>query len=413
MGKRLRKGFYWRGDVVWVRTDPIDKLPRSTGCRDIRAAYLWHDERQRVAASPTYAASLSASLGKWIVRTLDHKDEHRSEGTGHMYRVKLGHFARVWGVDSTLAAVTPDAMDAYIVRRRKEGAGDNTIWREWTCLRQLLKLAKRAGAYAGDISTLMPPEFSPGYVPVVRTLTVEDLPKLWAALRTDDERAWVAFVLATGADVGDVHRAVPEDWNPKDKTMRVRGTKTDTRDARVPILPHVEELFMFALERLPLHWGRASNGVGEACKRAGIPHLSPKDLRRTASSWLMAAGADQTHVSRFLRHKNDAMVRLVYGQIKPEELGTLLGSTSNAIPLQQSHGPLGGKADAGDLKGDVTRRPGGWSVGNSGTCADERCATGDIGSAKPLQPCSPGELHRLRKVSRGWFRSAAEGACGS
>ena len=112
-----------------------------------------------------------------------------------------------------------------------------------------------------------------------------------------------------------------------------------------------EKLVLFALPHLPVAWPRASHGVGAACKRASIPHLSPKDLRRTAASWLLAAGAAQPIVSRLLRHRNDAMVRMVYGRVSPTELGALLKRASKTLQSAKNHSrPLGGMADAGDLK---------------------------------------------------------------
>ena len=183
-------------------------------------------------------------------------------------------------------------------------------------------------------------------------MKLDDFPKLWAALRNDDERAWVAYALVTGADVGDIDRAQPEDYDAAQQIVRVRGTKTETRDAPVPIMPEMRELFEFAHARLPLSWPRASKGVGEACKRAGLPHLSPKDLRLTAASWLVADGANISLVSRFLRHSGDTMVRKVYGQVTPVELRRLLieQTKSGTETSQAPRWPLGEMAYAGDLK---------------------------------------------------------------
>jgi integrase len=344
--KKLKSGFYWRGGVVWVRTDPIDKLPRSTGCHDPEAAYLWRSVRERVATNPRYAASLTATLGDWILTMLALKKKTRAAGTLHMYGVKLGHFARVWGENPKapfavpLASINAARVDAYIDQRRDEEASSNTIARELTCLRQLLRHAKRAGAWDGDLAEVMPIGFSTEYVPVTRTLKLEHFPKLWKALADDDERAFVALALGFAMDVGDIERAQPGDYDKRRGVMMVRGTKNVSRAAEVPVLPHVRELVEWAVKRLPVSWPRASKALGEACTRAGIPHLSPKDLRRTAASWLVAAGADQRNVGRFLRHKSDAMVRRVYGQLTAEQVGKLL--QSSAETLQSDTGPLGG-----------------------------------------------------------------------
>jgi integrase len=355
MGKRrLPKGFYSRGGKIWVRTDPVTGRRASTHCTDPEAAIIWRAERERLAASPGYAASTSATVGEWVAKTLAHKRARgKSEGTMHMYGVKLGHVSRLFGAASPLSTITPGAVDDYITRRSSEGAKNNTISRELTCLRQMLRIAKRAGAFGLDIAEVMPVGFSADYQPVTRVLNLADLPKLWTALPGDEERAWFAFALATGADVGDIERARPEDYDAARGVVRIRGTKTKTRDAEVPVLPHMRELFEYALARLPVSWPRASNALGEACKRAGIPHLSPKDLRRTAASLLVASGADISLVGRFLRHGSDTMVRRVYGKVRPEELGRLLVQQTGTGTSQQTLRPLGGMADAGDLKGSA------------------------------------------------------------
>lgn len=325
MGKKLKRGFYWRGGVIWVYTDPVTGKRTSTFCHDPGAAELWRAERERLAASPAYAASLSATVGHWVRKTLASKSAQRSDGTIHMYGVKLGHVVRLFGKDAPLAAITPVAVDDYIAKRRTEGVKSNTISRELTCLRQMLRLAKRAGAYAGDLDQVMPVGFSPEYKPVTRTLARGDLPALFAVL-TEEQQAWVCLALALAADLGDVERARREDYDRVRNVMRVRGTKNTARDAEVPILEAFRSLFEFALSRLPVTWPNVSKALPAACARARLPHVSPKDLRRSAASWLVAAGADQDMVSRFLRHRGSQMVRLVYGQVRPEQVGALLES---------------------------------------------------------------------------------------
>lgn len=344
MGKRLKRGFYWRGPVIWTR-DPVTGKRTSTGCTDPAAAELWRARRERIAADPVHAAASSATVGRWCQRVMVIKAAEKSEGTQEMYAVKLGHIARVFGADSPMTVFnSPEGavrVDAYIAQRLREGVKKNTIARELTALRQLLKYAKRAGEFGGDIQAIMPVGFSSEYVPVERTLNLDDLPKLFAALRNDKERAWVCMALAFAADKADVHRMRQDDYDPETGLFHVRGTKTRVRDAWLPVLPQFRELFEYGFAHLPLDWHRSSKGVGEACARAGIPHLSPKDLRRTTITWMAENGVAQEMASRFARHVGDQMVRKVYAQVKPRALGSLivaqLGTTTSRFS-----GPLGG-----------------------------------------------------------------------
>lgn len=351
MAKKLPSGFFRRGSVIWVRTDPILGKRCSTGCRSISAARLWREERERLAASPHYAASLSATVGGWVTKTLQHKRaRERAGGTIHMYEVKLGHVARIFGVDSPMASITPAAVDRYIEQRRQEKVVNNTIARELTCLRQMLKLARREGEYNLEPAAVMPIGFAAGYQPVKRTLDSSRLHELLAAL-PEPRRAWVCYALATAGDVGEVSAARPEDYDPATQTVRMRGTKNAARSTSIPVLPVFREIFEYAHSRLPFEpWPRVSKDLPAITRRLGLGHLSPKDLRRSACTWLVEAGVDEASVSRWMRHRNTTMVRMVYGQVRPQALGSLIAGQLGYRNVTVAPRPLGGMADAGDLK---------------------------------------------------------------
>lgn len=342
MAKKLPRGFYWRGGIIWVRTDPITGKPCSTGCKNISAAQLWHEERERLSASPNYAASISATVGRWVKRTLEHKkSREKSNGTLHMYGVKLGHVARIFGEDSPMAVITPASVEDYVAQRKAEGVKNNTVSRELTCLRQMLKLARHQGEFALVPEEVMPVGFSAKYQPVKRTLPADQLPRLLRAL-PEPRRAWVAYCVATAGDVSDVERAQPEDFDPAAKTILMRGTKNEARSVPIPLLPWFEELFTFAHERMPLDpWPRVSKDLPELTAKLGLGHITPKDLRRSVATWLIEAGVAESLVSRFLRHRSGAMVRLVYGQVKPVALGRLILDDLSRNVTDPS-GPLGG-----------------------------------------------------------------------
>ena len=63
------------------------------------------------------------------------------------------------------------------------------------------------------------------------------------------------------------------------------------------------------------HWGNVRRDLHAACDRAGIPRVSPNDLRRTFASWLKQAGTDSMVVAKLMGHTSTEMVERVYGQL--------------------------------------------------------------------------------------------------
>lgn len=414
MAKKLPRGFYWRGGVIWVRTDPILGKPCSTRCRSVGAAQLWRDEREKLAASPSYAASLSATVGKWVGKTTAHKRSRgKSDGTLHMYETKLGHVIRIFGKDSPMAAITPDAVDGYIEQRKSEKAANNTIARELTCLRQMLKLARRAGEYNLEPAAVMPVGFAAGYVPVKRTLDGERLGELLGAL-TESQRAWVCYALSTAGDVADVERAQPEDYDPATETVAMRGTKNAARSVRIPVLPWFRKLFLYAHARLPIApWPRVSKDLPAITAKLGLGHITPKDLRRSACTWLVEAGVEESLVSRFMRHRTNTMVRMVYGQVKPQALGTLIAGQLQSKNVTETLGPLGGMADAGDLKAAAQSRQKRKSANRNRATGRDQAPSESVDGTETLQRLgvsSVAELELLADAELTQARAHVQGA---
>ena len=62
-------------------------------------------------------------------------------------------------------------------------------------------------------------------------------------------------------------------------------------------------------------WPNVRRDLAVACRHAGIPRVSPNDLRRTFASWLKQRGVDSMVVARLLGHSSTAMVERVYGRL--------------------------------------------------------------------------------------------------
>lgn len=310
---KRKKSSFWQ-----CRTDPVTGSQVSTGCRTKAAAQEWLKAREFIAANPAHHAANEATLGKWVERVNAEKRRRRSEGTQKFYEQKCAHLIRFFGKDAPMSSITPGSVDDYTEQRRIEGAAHYTVSKEFTALRQVLKRASRAGEYNRDIATVFPPEFGLGYTPRVRVLMPDEEPKLKEKLGA---LQWAAscFIISTGARFGELMRAKPEDYDPEDHSVHLHGTKTKGADCVIPIIGDVFADYWTTANAWLLQHGsfeaqRISKDLGEAAKKAGIPHLSANDLRRTCATRLIEAGADPYLVSKITRHTDLQMLRKVYDQ---------------------------------------------------------------------------------------------------
>ncbi len=209
-----------------------------------------------------------------------------------------------------LREVNGALVDDYILQRREDGAGENTISKELTTWRAAMRIAKRRRLWRGDIDECFPKGFSSKYKPGERWLSPTELVALFRALvrpipvrqpglsperiaelaarREAGERradlakefgvsiasvtrlvnwvaptpgevqghdlfAIVAFAIATGAEPSAVWRARREDIGADYATALVRGSKNDYRRDRPVTLPLLafRWLLAYAAEHAP------------------------------------------------------------------------------------------------------------------------------------------------------------------
>lgn len=347
MAASKRDGFYKRGRFWWTR-HPGTKARVSTGCTDLEAARRWRDREARAAANPAHAAAAEARLGDWIARWLDMKARGSSEATMNVARTKLGHWVRIIGANALLADLDSNTFDRFVAARRTEHVTDHTISKEVSHMLAVLKRAKRARCYPGDLGTLRPPELHAGYEPRKRAMTRPELAALLSELEPK-RGAFVAVCVALGCRRSEALRLLPTDVGA-DRVL-VRGTKTRGARREVPLLSLYRPLLALALPYLPLErWGNAGRDLAAASKRAGIARVTPNDFRRTHSTLLIEAGVDRDVVRRLLGHSTTAMVDRVYGQPTPEALGALveerLQFASPLLAVQVRH--------TGEVEGEET-----------------------------------------------------------
>jgi integrase len=338
-------------DNIWYADLRVGgrRLRRSTRCSDRKAAEAVAKQWERDEADPDYAATSKATLSHALALLIENREEQakvgrKSAATASFYKAKAGHWTRLLETNSAgtytafpLAKLHARHIDAFISSRRAEGAGENTINKELITLRAALKLAKRAGIWKGDVDTVMPVGFAPEYKPRERALTYPEAHVLLAEL-TADRAARVAFIIATSANWTETERARRQDVADDLSLVLIRGTKRASRHREVPIVSHDQRsLLEHALKHAegpgdPLFtpWGNARRDLHQACERAGIPPVSPNDLRRTCATWLRAQGVPPHLIAPVMGHVDSRMVERVYGRLPTDQLAERLAQELGA-----------------------------------------------------------------------------------
>lgn len=319
---------YKRGRVYWVDLGSGNRQSLRTADPKIAQARAHDAERRLLDPSyrPTNATTLRVALRAFIDRQRD--ERARAPGTIEMYERHGRGFVAVWGADRALSSIGAPEIDAYLATRAREGASSQTRWKELCTLRGTLRLAKRAGTYPHDVAAVFPVGFEgrqskPG---TRHVLMPGVLALLWAL--PEERRPAVAFMVATGADWSSVARVVPADFSPT--VVRVRGTKTDHRDRLVPRLPIFEWLMRLA-EAGPVPYPEwtlrsAHRALERACKVAGLPRVTPRDLRRSCGRILRTAGVPPHLIALVLGHADGRMAERVYGRLEAHEAGALIAA---------------------------------------------------------------------------------------
>jgi integrase len=96
-------------------------------------------------------------------------------------------------------------------------------------------------------------------------------------------------------------------------------------------------------------WSNIGRDLPAACLRAGVPRVTPNDLRRTFASWLIQAGVSNRIVAALLGHTTTRMVDLIYGQLSDATLAAAIAKlpgrcdagVSNGMPFPGTAGTTG------------------------------------------------------------------------
>ena len=347
--KRTR---FWWGSYHDPRTGEF--VRRSTKCADRNAAAAVLREWERAASDPHYRATHSTPLRVAIASYKDAKRmAGRAKGTISMITAHTGHFARVFGDETQVRAISAAEVDRYITTRHAEGAERTTIAKELSTLRGVLRLAHRHG-YCEAPSSVMPLDYTAKSRPVTRRLrSLDELNRVVYAL-PPDRQAHLLYLVATASDLGTSFLARRSDIG--ETSIFVRGTKTGSRERRVPIIdltrPMVDRVLAWAPASGPMfrRWPNIRRDLAAACARAGVDRITPRDCRRTIGSWLRELGVAPHLIAQWLGHADARMAESVYAPLHDAEaLGAQVESAiaACAAPVRDAVDPVGQTAQDG------------------------------------------------------------------
>jgi integrase len=341
-----RLGVYRRngGPVYWIQHKGRRFSLKTT---DAEAALLAAQRAHRKAADPTYAAASEKALGavaeNWLTFTPTDGNRRKppSPETLEMYSYHIGHLNRLIGAETPLVAVDADAIDRYVRARREETIGKEgrkqvsarTVDKELGTLRQILRFALRRGWYHKPLEAVLPESAGGAYEPLNRWLPLDGVRLLLAQL-PEARAATCAYIVATNADWSAVERAERYDLGTArmcTRTVMVRGSKNPKRWREVPVVAPFGDLLEQPRAWLLAHgsfppWGNSTRDLAAACKRAGVPRVTVRDLRRSHGKILRARGVSPHLIGSMLGHVDSRMAELVYARIEPEDLARLVAT---------------------------------------------------------------------------------------
>lgn len=332
----MRLTLYRRGAIWWVRGAAEGvKVRRSTRHTSEALAKRVRDRWERELADPVHHAAHRATIATAAERFMNEiARTAKSRATVSFYDTKVRHVVRLLGT-MRLSNVNTHGYAralAYVEKRTKlppdgEGAHQYTVHRELTALRLILKSAARAREWAGDVKTVIP-QIATGYVPLTDWRTPDEIWKVIHQLVSLERGATVAWCVATASDFSLLFNASRDDVAAQ--TIRVRGTKTTSRDRHVPRIPILEPFLAYALEHgadtgpLFPSWNKMARDLRAAAERVGVPGFTARTLRRSVATWLVRANVPYEVAAKFLGHGSTTMLQKVYGQLAPEDAGRLI-----------------------------------------------------------------------------------------
>lgn len=309
MGRIYKRGAFWWA-YYCPQTGDYRRESLHTQDREVAKVRLQRLELGLPLVEPTpdpakdQGPRLHLALDGYL-NTIANEDTHDS------YEQKSRHLERIFGENRALASISSEDMEAYVQTRRTEGAHPSTIYKELVVLRGVLKRAK--------LPIDIVPKVKQEYVPKDTWLSMDQLAALIKVLPRN-RQTWVALAGYGGLCLSEVEAIKPEHVRIglNGNSLKIPGTKADSRDRFLPIPEPLHQYLYPLMERLPVeHWPNVRRDLEVACKKAGVPKVTPNDLRRSFCSKLVQEGIPLFTAAKLMGHSGTRMVEKVYGHLAP------------------------------------------------------------------------------------------------
>lgn len=250
----------------------------------------------RVGRTAQY--SLEEAIERWLYGEAKLLRSHRH--LENMVRVMLPH------ITGRKLTEIPEAAEAIKEAGIREGLKPHTINRRLAILRRVGRIAKRRWKWldqdvAGEL------EFLPGEEPRYVQATQAQAEKLLAAARGRTREA-IRWAVLTGLRQGELRTLAPHHF--QGGAIVITKNKTG-KPRRVPLAAGLRaEDFPYGLTD-----NEVARGFREARKRAGMPWLQFKDLRRTFGSWIVQRTRSLKAAQDLLGHATPTITAIHYAHL--------------------------------------------------------------------------------------------------
>lgn len=314
MGVRREGPGRWRIQVQRAGRRISTTARSAEEAREIEAALRRDHHLARIGQAP------ERSLEQAMIRWLDEEAAHlRSRRATESHARALVPWIQGRRLDE-IASVWTRYRDAHRGRLT-----NSTLNRRGAILRRVARLAHREWGWLDKAEAeriRLLPENPARHL----YLTRAEIRRLASACSHPEARAAILLAAYTGLRLGEIMRLEASDV--QGDILQVRPGKTG-RPRPVPVHPAARS----ALEQLPLtigwrwilrHFERARIAIGR-------PEIRFHDLRHTAASWLIQAGADLTTVRDMLGHRSIATTSR-YAHLAVEHLREAVRRVGSGAP---------------------------------------------------------------------------------